>query len=316
MNLMRLLCALACVTIAAHAATLLVLNKDDATLAFIDPSSGKILGTAPTGTQPHEVSTDGKFAYVTNYGTGPAPGKTLSIIDIATRKSRSFEVTPLERPHGVFAHGGKAYYTAEGNRAIARYDPATNTTDWIMGTGLVGTHMVMVTRDGNRIFTSNIGSDAIGIFERAGANWTFTVVPVGKGPEAIEVSPDEKEIWTAHSGDGGVSIIDIAQKKVTGTFDAHTKRSNRLKITPDGQRVLITDLGGGELVVFDRATRKEVKRIPVGKSPEGIQIAPDGSRAYIAVNGENFIAVLDLKTLQVTSRINPGKGPDGMAWIP
>src|SRR5205807_1900396 len=138
--------------------------------------------------------------------------------------------------------------------------------------------------DGSKIFTSNIGSDAIGIFER-GANgaWNFTTVPVGKGPEAIEISPDEKEIWTAHSRDGGVSIIDIASKKVTGTIDARTKRSNRLKITPDGKTVLITDLDAGELVVLDRASRKETKRLKLGKSPEGILIVPDGSRAYIAV---------------------------------
>src|SRR2546422_7145958 len=34
---------------------LLVLNKEDATLAIVDPSSGKILGTVPVGQGPHEV---------------------------------------------------------------------------------------------------------------------------------------------------------------------------------------------------------------------------------------------------------------------
>jgi YVTN family beta-propeller protein len=302
----------------AHAASLLVLNKEDATLAIVDPASGKVLGTVPTGEGPHEVATDGKLAFVGNYGTGPNPGKTLSVIDLASKKEiHRVDVSPLQRPHGIFAHDGKAYFTAEANKLIARYDPATNQIDWMMGTGLNTTHMVMVTRDGSKIFTSNIGSDAIGIFER-GTNpsaWNFTAVPVGKGPEAIEVSPDEKEIWTAHSRDGGVSIIDVASKKVVGTTDAHTKRSNRLKITPDGKTVLITDLDAGELVVLDRASRKETKRIKLGKMPEGILIVPDGSRAYIAVNGDNYLAVLDLKTLKVTGRVETGKGPDGMAWV-
>jgi YVTN family beta-propeller protein len=312
---MRLACALLVIACAAPGATLLVLNKEDATLAIVDPASGKVLGTVPTGEGPHEVATDGKLAFVGNYGTGPAPGKTLSVIDIAARKElHRVDVTPLQRPHGIFASEGKVYFTAEANRLVARYDPAANRVDWLMGTGLNTTHMVMLTRDGSKMFTSNIGSDAIAIFER-GSNWNMTVIPVGKGPEAIEISPDEKEIWTAHSRDGGVSIIDIASKKVTGTIDARTKRSNRLKITPDGRRVLITDLEAGDLVILDRESRKEIKRIAVGKSPEGILIPPDGSRAYIAVNGDNFIAVLDLKTLEVTQRISPGKGPDGMAWI-
>jgi len=59
-----------------------------------------------------------------------------------------------------------------------------------------------------------------------------------------------------------------------------------------------------------------MKRIPLGKSPEGVLIPPDGSRAFVAVTGDNQIAAIDLKTWQVASRIQPGKGPDGMAWVP
>jgi YVTN family beta-propeller protein len=311
-------CVLLAAAALAHASTLLVLNKDDATLVMIDPSSGKILGTVPTGEGPHEVATDGKLAFVGNYGTGPNPGKTISVIDLASKKElHRVDVSPLQRPHGMFVSDGKAYFTAEANRLIARYDPVANKIDWMMGTGQITTHMVMLTKDGSKIFTSNIGSDSIGIFER-GQNpnaWSFTAVGVGKGPEAIEISPDEKEIWTAHSRDGAVSVIDIASKKVVATIDAHTKRSNRLKITPDGRTVLISDLDSGELVVLDRASRKETKRIKVGKAPEGILIVPDGSKAFVAVNGDNFIAVIDLKKMEVSGKIEPGKGPDGMAWV-
>ena len=57
-------------------ARLLVLNKDDANLAIVDPASGNVLGRVPVGQGPHElvVSTDGKYAFASNYGTGPAPG--------------------------------------------------------------------------------------------------------------------------------------------------------------------------------------------------------------------------------------------------
>ena len=66
--------------------------------------------------------------------------------------------------------------------------------------------------------------------------------------------------------------------------------------------------------MIDAASRKEVKRLNMGRQPEGILIVPDGSRAYVAVAGENTVAVLDLKTLEVTARIPTGKGPDGLAW--
>jgi YVTN family beta-propeller protein len=122
-------------------------------------------------------------------------------------------------------------------------------------------------------------------------------------------------IVDAHSRDGGVSIIDIAAKKVTQTLNVQTKRSNRLKFTPDGKMVFISDLDAGELVVLNTATRKEIKRLKLGKSLEGILMVPDGSRAYVAVTGDNNIAMIDLKTLELTGRLSTGSGPDGMAWV-
>src|SRR5262245_65835899 len=94
---------------------LLVLNKEDATLAIVDPASGKILGTVPTGQGPHElvVSTDGKYAFASNYGTGPEPGRTISMIDIAAAKElRRIDVSPLRRPHGLAFQNGKLDFSA------------------------------------------------------------------------------------------------------------------------------------------------------------------------------------------------------------
>ena len=292
--------------------TLLVGNKDDNSLAFVDPSNGKVIGRVPTGNGPHEVaaSTDGKLAFVANYGTGPAPGSTISVIDAVNMKEiRKVDTSPMMRPHGLFFADGKLYFTAEANRAIGRYDPAANKIDWVMGTGQNSTHMVIVARNGT-IFTANIGSDTITVLERSGE----TQVPVGKGPEAMDLSPDGRELWTAHSRDGGVSVIDVAAKKVVATISAGTKRSNRLKFTPDGRHVLISDLDGGEIVVIDAAARKETQRIAIGKTPEGILMAKDGSKAYVGVAGDNKVAVIDLKTMKVNGSLDTGKGPDGMAW--
>jgi YVTN family beta-propeller protein len=140
------------------------------------------------------------------------------------------------------------------------------------------------------------------------------VVPVGKGPEGFDVTPDGKELWAAHSRDGGVSIINLFTKAVTHTFSVQTKRSNRLRFTPDGRLVLISDLTAGELVVLERATRKELKRMALGKQLAGILVQPDGARAYVAATGDDNVAIIDLRTLDLVSRIAPGIGPDGMAW--
>jgi YVTN family beta-propeller protein len=296
---------------------LLVLNKADAELAIVDPSNNRVIAKVGTGQQPHEVavSEDGKFAFVTNYGSGQNPGNSLSVIDLTARTEKRVNLGNLNRPHGIAVSGGKVYFTAEGSRMIGRYDPATNRVDWTQSTNQETTHMVLLNRAGDKAFSSNMGSNSVNVYERGqGDGWSVTSIRVGAGPEAIDLSPDQREIWTAHSGDGGISVIDVASKKVVQTLGRLTQRPNRLKFTPDGKSVLISDSGNGDLVIVDAASRKEVKRIKVGSLAEGIQLVPDGSRAYVALERDNQVAVVDMKTLTLTTKFSTGMGPDGMAW--
>ena len=297
---------------------LLVLNKEDATLSIIDPGTLKTVAQIPTGEGPHEiaVSDDGKMAFVANYG-GRNPGNTISVMDLMAQKELGrVDLGALRRPHGIVFAEGKVWFTAEQNRLIARYDPASNQIDWLLGIGQNGTHMLLFSKDRSVLFTSNIGSDSITVLQRGSepSVWNATNVSVGKGPEGGDISPDGREYWAANSNDGSVSIMDVAAKKVAQTLDVKTGHSNRLKFTRDGKLVLISDPGNHGLVVLDAASRKEVKRLNVGRQPEGILIAPDGAHAYIAVAGEKTVAILDLKTLEVSARISTGNGPDGMAW--
>lgn len=301
-------------------ATLLVLNKADSDLAFVDPSTLQVTAKVPTGNAPHEVavSTDGRVALVANYGTGPEPGTTLSIITIGDWKQLKRLALPLLRPHGTFAIGSHIYFTAEGSHAIARYNVTSGAIDWIQGSDANGTHMLVVTPGEKKIYTANIGSDSVSVIDLANAPRIVRVTPiaVGKGPEGIDLSPDGKEIWVAHRGDGALSIIDTATDKVVQTVALGTKMANRVKFTRDGKRVLVSDPPSNQLLVYDAASRQLVKKIETEPGPEGILIAPDGKRAFIACSGAGKVAVLDLDSLTFTGSVATGKDPDGMAWVP
>ncbi|PYT10214.1 MAG: hypothetical protein DMF60_00810 [Acidobacteria bacterium] len=297
---------------------LLVLNKSESTLAIIDPATLKVLARVPTGEAPHEVaaSADGRFAFVSNYGTAERPGNTISVIDVAARKEiKRLDLGALLRPHGITESNGKIYFTIEGSRAVARYDPVASRVDWTMGTGQTGTHMVVAARAAGKIYTANIGSDTISAIEfvKGPGPAKITQIAVGKGPEGIDISPDDREVWVSHRGDGGLSIIDTATDKVTETIKVG-RSPIRVKFTPDGKRVLVSDAQGGEVVVFDAATRKELKRIQVGAVPVGILMQPDGRRAFVASTQANKVSVINLEQLAMAGTIEPGKEPDGMAW--
>ncbi len=323
----------------AQTSTLLVLSKGDHTLAIIDPATLKVLAKAPVGPDPHEViaSSDGKIAYVSNYGGGAY--HTLAVIDLAEQKAlQSIDLGALRGPHGLDFAGGKVWFTAEAAKAIGSYDPAQQKIDFILGTGQDRTHMLALSTDLKRIVTTNVSSATVSIIEQvtrhspgpggppagtrggappgppAGPDWEETVIPVGKGAEGFDITPDGKELWTADAGDGTVSVIDLAGKKVTGTLAADVRGANRLKFTTDGKLALISTLGGPDVTVMDSSTRKVVRRIKVGRGAAGILMDPNGSRAFVACTPDDYVAVIDLKSIEVTGHIDAGPGPDGLAW--
>jgi DNA-binding beta-propeller fold protein YncE len=202
--------------------SLLALSKKNHTLAIVDPTTLQIIARAPIGPDPHEVvaSSDGKTAYVSIYGGGRY--HALSVIDLVAQKALpDVDTGALNGPHGLEFVGGKLWFTAEGAKAIARYDPATAKVDWIMGTGQNRTHMIHVTSDEKQIYTTNISSASVSILEQVtrppqgpppgmkpppGAmppppggepltDWNETVIAVGKGDEGFDVSPNGRELW-------------------------------------------------------------------------------------------------------------------------
>lgn len=298
-------------------ATLVVLNKNDATLTIIDPQTMKIIGKVATGDSPHEVvlSADGKTAFVANYGA-QTPGSSLSVIDVEAKKEvRRVDLSPLMRPHGLQEIGGKIYFTAETNRAIARYNPAVNKVDWLMGTGQNASHMIVGTLDQKRFYTANIGSDSVTAFEFASvppAPSKITHIAVGKQPEAIDLSPDGKQIWVGLNAEGAIDIVDTATNKTIERVKLG-ERPYRVKFTPDGKSVVMTMPNTKELIVVDLATRRETKRIKLESSPLGIVFSKDGETAFVTAGGNDFVLKINMETSQTIGKVETGKVPDGIA---
>lgn len=308
---------------------LLALSKADHTLAIVDPATLNVIARIPVGEDPHELvaSTDGKTAYVCIYGGGSL--HEINVIDLVAEKPLlNIDTRPLFGPHDISFVNGKAWFTAEGSKSIGRYDPATGKLDWSMGTGQNRTHMIHVTDDGKKIYTTNVSSGTVSILEdsliqpgktappgaRPHEDWVQTIVPTATGSEGFDVSPDGRELWTASGESGVISVIDLNTKKPAAKIDAKVNGANRLKFSPDGKLAFISSLQTGELTIYDTKSHKEVKRLKLGHGAAGILMDPVGGRAFVACSADNYISIVDLKTLEVTGQLTVGGVPDGLAW--
>jgi DNA-binding beta-propeller fold protein YncE len=333
---------------AARADTVLILEKDTQTLAIVDPTSLTVLARLPAGPDPHEVvaSSDGTRAYISNYGGEGSTLNIISRIDLTTRQPLApVSLGALRSAHGLDFIDDKLYFTAETNKVIGRYDPASGAIDWVLGTGQDRTHMIRVAPDLKHIYTTNVRSNSVSILESAtrpgfgpppGTRppgfvgpppvtvtvWDESVIRAGRGAEGFDLSPDGRELWAANAQDGTVTVIDLARKQAIATFPIPVQGANRLKFTPDGRHVLISALGRfgtappdhANLVVIDVASHQVVRSLDLGGGAAGILIAPEGSRAFVAVSGGGKVAVIDLHTFALSGQIAPLGQPDGLAW--
>ncbi len=330
-----------------------MLEKGSNTLAIIDPVALRVSARVTSGPDPHEViaSSDGRRAYISNYGGEGSDLNFISVVDLSARKPLPrIDLGALHSAHGLDFQGGKLYFTAETNKVIGRYDPQTQKIDWVLGTGQDRTHMILVAKDLEHIYTSNVTSGTISIVRSqmraqgpppGGAGpprapsgsqpppgfaprkvWEVTNVASGRGSEGFDISPDGRLIWAANAQDGTITVIDVASMKALETFAVAVAGANRLKFSLDGRYVLVTGLGAfgpaepsssNNLVVLDAASHKLIKAFQLGGGSAGILMEPSGSRAFVAVNRGGKVIVLNLRTLLISGEIRANQ-PDGMAW--
>ncbi|MDR3634701.1 MAG: beta-propeller fold lactonase family protein [Isosphaeraceae bacterium] len=292
---------------------LLVVNKNENTVAFVDAPTLKTIGLARTGHHPHEIAVapDGGTAFIANYGAGDS----LSVIDIPKREEvRRIALGAYRDPHGIqVGQDGRLYVTCEASRAVVVLDPSTGKVLLSIATGQDTTHMLVLTPGGTKLYTANLGSaSATAIDLKAGK--VVAQVPTGAGCEGIDVTPDGREVWTTNKAADTITVIDVATDRVLATLPC-SRRPIRVKFTPDGHRALIACARSDAVAVFDVAQRVETRRIATGAAPIGMVIDPLGSRAYVANTDANEISVIDLNTLKVVGTIPTGREPDGLALV-
>lgn len=321
----------------ADSGTLLVLNKSDNTVSLISMATKTAVATIPTGAGPHEVavSPNGKIAVIANYGTQQAPGSSLTVIDVAAKKTlKTIDLGEYRRPHGIeWLRGNEIVVTAEGNKALLIVDIESGKVAAAVTTDQNVSHMVVLARRSNKAFVANIGSGTVTVIDLK-TRKKLADLQTGAGAEGIDISPDQKEVWVTNRAANTVSVIDVSTLKVLATLESKDFPI-RVKFAPGGKHVLVSNARSGDVAIFDAVTRKEVRRIPMllkaaegstsgqrlfgnqfGQSPVpvGILVAPKLSHAFVANTNADIVTMIDLKTWEIAGRLTAGKEPDGLSY--
>ena len=295
---------------------LLVGNKGEDSLSFVDLATGQELGRQPTGKAPHEIaiSPDGKTAAVVAYG-----GKSIDLFDVASRtKTKTIDLSPNEGPHGiVWLADGRLVATTERSRSLTVVDPASGKVVASIPTDQEATHMVAVQGDGRIAYTSNIRSGTVSVVDLQRRR-KIRDIAVGGEPEGIALSREEQVIWVADLKGSRVQAFDAESSDKIGEV-ATGPVPIRVAASPDGRWIVTSNVGNGSLTLIDAQTRQKVRDVSISGTQEAGQVTilfgPDG-KLYAAETGRNAVAEIDLASGKVLRRLPAGTNGDGLAIAP
>jgi YVTN family beta-propeller protein len=311
--------------LAAHTqqARLLVVQKGDHSLAIVDPANGKVLGAvAEGGVTGHEVvsSPDGRTAYVPIYGNSGVgkpgtDGTKIVAIDIASQKV----VGEIDFDHGVRPHcplfgpkDGLLYVTTELDKSITIIDPKTLKIVGTIPTGQPESHMLVLSHDGKRGYTANVGPGTVSVLDIA-ARKTLKVIPISGNTQRIAISKDDRWVFTADQAKPQIAVIDTKTDTVAKWIPIKSPGYGSAP-TPDGRWLLMALPAVNEVAVVDLTTMTAAKSVPVCADPQEVVVRPDNKSAYVSCMSGDRVAEIDLGSWQVTRSIATGKATDGLAW--
>lgn len=248
--------------------TFLVANVNSGTVTLINPDNLEGI-SLKVGKMPHEVevSPNGKYALVSNYGgvTGMSPGDTLTLIDVENQKvTNTIQLEKGSRPHGIcFMSDQQALVTTQGTNALLllQFNNESKTFEVAHKFELPVTGGHMVTVDAEKTFAY------VGCFSgnvcKVHLNFPFEVSTLNLGAHAEGVA-----------------------------------------LTPDGKKLLATKPTSSKVDVIDTTTMTVLNSIPTGKWPSRAIIYNDGKSALIVNTLSGTIASLNLETMRVDKTFN------------
>ncbi|GAB1343199.1 hypothetical protein MASR1M101_23260 [Gemmatimonas sp.] len=322
--------ALASTGVAQPTGTLVASNMDAHTVSLVDIASGTTLATVPVGQGPHEVavSPNGREAVVAIYGNRASVGSSLAVFDL-TKPTAAPRVVELGagnvRPHGLayLPDGDQLLVTGERAQRVLVVNLRSGAIDSSMSTGQATTHMITLTANGTRAYTTNIAAMSVSAID-VPTRTVSSPFQVGARIEGLGATPSGDEVWVGGNDSHEVYVLNGRTGEKLATITGFGM-AYRIGITPNGLTAVISDPGSEQIHLVDVTTRRIRTTLSVpamlpaeggNPSPQGVSISRDGAYAFVTLKAVGKVAVIDIARGTVVKTLPVGAGSDGVGYSP
>jgi YVTN family beta-propeller protein len=301
---------------------LFIANQADHSALLVNVDSKQVVNKTGVDINGHEVavSPDHRYGYVPIYGNSGVgkpgtDGSTIHVVDLrAGRTARLIDLGKPVRPHcAKFGPDGLLYVSAELSNALYVVDPSSGKIVGEIPTGATESHMFVLSPDGHRAYTSNVGEGTVSVLDLEKRS-LITVIPVAKKVQRISISTDGRFVFTHDQNAARIAVIDTAVNKLTHSIELPASVYSSTP-TPDG-KLLLANAPSGKLFVIDLAKEKVVATYPVPEAIGEIAVDAASEHAYLSCPQKGTVEVLDIRAQKLEPPIVLTPGVDGLVWLP
>lgn len=288
----------------------IVLDSGEAALSLIDEASRTVVGTEPTGKQPHHlmVTPDGKSLIVAD-----SVSNDLMFLDPVTGKVQR-RVEGIEDPYQLAFSPDRKWFLTTGLRLDRMDIYSYNNHDFTLvkriELGKTPSHMTF-TSDSKTVFVTLQGTGEIAAIDLA----TQTVLwklPVGDTPAGLWMTPGDKYLLAGMTGEDDVAVIDWRNRKVVKRIQTG-RGAHNFRNLDDGSHVAVSNRVESTISILDYRKLEKVADVTgLLPGPDDMELAADKRYLWVTFRFAKQIGIIDLATRQLIDTIPVGRSPHGI----
>lgn len=166
---------------------------------------------------------------------------------------------------------------------------------------------VGVTKDGSKIFTTNLGDGgSITVLQNIGFDSKVVKeITLGIDPHGWALSSDGTKLVFTNLGSNFTYLLDAQTFKEISYID--TGITTEFAAFKDEFELWVTNIGSHYVSIIDLEQNKVVDKITVGETPHGIAFTKDKTLAFVPLYQPGEIVIIDVKERRIIEKIKIGE---------
>jgi DNA-binding beta-propeller fold protein YncE len=297
---------------AAWANNVIVLNSGEATLSLIDEATHQVVGTVPTGKEPHHLmaTPDNSSLIVAN-----SVSNNLMFVDPKTGKVQRW-VENIEDPYQIGFSPDRKWLVTTGLRLdrldVYHYDSAQNSMTLAkrLPLAVMPSHMAF-TNDSKTVFVTLQVSGELAAVDLATQQVKWKM-KVGKVPAGLWMTPGDKYLLIGMTGADYVAVVDWRNQKIVKTI--HTGNgAHNFRSLADGKHVAVSNRVASTISIIDEDTLTNVGDITgLMPGPDDMELSADKRYLWVTFRFAKHVGIIDLTTRKLIQTIAVGRSPHGI----